>query len=291
MNGWPTNRAFGDADLTPDNFSEFSKQEVDADSKAKGLEQLEPIPPVRSTTPMELSSVIGDDNVKKITDAGKITFHTMGDTGGIHSPQFQFAVADAMAADVDKNGASFFYHLGDVVYYFGQEEYYFGQFYDPYRDYDGPIFAIPGNHDGVVYKGENAKSLDAFVANFCASQPATTPDSQGAVRTTMNQPGVYFTLNAPGCRKGRAGPGQRARVDHRDPSSPIYRQLLSCAEPRHAKADRPGLRGSRHSARLASLRPLPHVRAIHSHCWKEADSLSGGWNGWLLWSAGLEAGE
>jgi Calcineurin-like phosphoesterase len=197
MNGWPTNRAFGDADLTPDNFSEFSKQEVDADSKAKGLEQLEPIPPVRSTTPMELSSVIGDDNVKKITDAGKITFHTMGDTGGIHSPQFQFAVADAMAADVDKNGASFFYHLGDVVYYFGQEEYYFGQFYDPYRDYDGPIFAIPGNHDGVVYKGENAKSLDAFVANFCASQPATTPDSQGAVRTTMNQPGVYFTLNAP----------------------------------------------------------------------------------------------
>jgi Calcineurin-like phosphoesterase len=196
MNGWPANRGFGDPDLTPDNFGDFSKEVIDADSAAKGLEQLEPIPPVRSTTPMELSSVVGADNVQAIQKAGKITFHAVGDTGGIHSPQFQFAVADAMATDV-ASGVSFFYHLGDVVYYFGQEEYYFGQFYDPYRDYNAPIFAIPGNHDGVVYKGENANSLDAFIANFCAPTPAPTPDSQGAVRTTMNQPGVYFTLNAP----------------------------------------------------------------------------------------------
>jgi Calcineurin-like phosphoesterase len=196
-NGRPTNRAFGDPDLTPDNFGDFSKQLVQADSAIRGLEQLGPVPTARSTTPMELSSVIGDASVQAILKAGKITFHSVGDTGGIHSPQFQFAVADGMAADVDNSGAAFFYHLGDVVYYFGQEEYYFGQFYDPYRDYNGPIFAIPGNHDGVVYKGETAKSLDAFIANFCASEPAQTPDSQGAVRTTMNQPGVYFALNAP----------------------------------------------------------------------------------------------
>jgi hypothetical protein len=73
MNGRPSNRAFGDPDLTPDNFSSFSKQEISADSAAKGLEQLEPIPPVRSTTPMELSSVIGVDLVQKIQNAGKIT--------------------------------------------------------------------------------------------------------------------------------------------------------------------------------------------------------------------------
>jgi hypothetical protein len=190
-------RAFGDPDLTPDNFSSFSKQEISADSAAKGLEQLEPVPPPRSTTPMELSSVIGDDVVQKIQKAGKITFHTVGDTGGIHTPQFQFAVADAMADDQDKSGAVFWYHLGDVVYYFGQEQYYFEQFYDPYRNYNAPIFAIPGNHDGAVYKGETEKSLDAFIANFCTSQPTRTPDSQGAVRTTMDQPGVYFTLDAP----------------------------------------------------------------------------------------------
>jgi hypothetical protein len=190
------NRAFGDPDLTPDNFNSFSKQEISADTAAKGLEQLEPIPPVRSTTPMELSSVIGVDLVTEIEKAGKITFHTVGDTGGIHNPEFQFAVADAMAGDL-ASGASFWYHLGDVVYYFGQEQYYFEQFYDPYRNYNAPIFAIPGNHDGAIYKGETAKSLDAFIANFCTSQPTRSPDSQGAVRTTMDQPGVYFTLNAP----------------------------------------------------------------------------------------------
>jgi hypothetical protein len=103
-------RAFGDPDLTPDNFSSFSKQEISADAAAKGLEQLEPFPPARSTTPMELSSVIGADLEQKIEGAGKITFHTVGDTGGIHSPQFQFAVADAMAGDL-ANGASFWYTL------------------------------------------------------------------------------------------------------------------------------------------------------------------------------------
>jgi hypothetical protein len=189
-------RAFGDPNLTPDNFSSFSKQEISADVAAKGLEQLEPIPPVRSTTPMELSSVIGANLVEEIENAGKITFHAVGDTGGVHNPEFQFAVADAMTDDL-AGGASFWYHLGDVVYYFGQEQYYFEQFYDPYRNYNAPIFAIPGNHDGAVYKGETAKSLDAFIANFCTSLPTRSPDSQGAVRTTMDQPGVYFTLNAP----------------------------------------------------------------------------------------------
>lgn len=189
-------RAFADPDLTPDNFSSFSKQEIDADSAAKGLAQLEPIPTPRSTAPMDLASVIGAAAVGKITSSGQIVFHAVGDTGGIHKPEFQFAVADAMAADL-KNGASFWYHLGDVVYYFGQEQYYFDQFYDPYRNYNAPIFAIPGNHDAVVFQGENAKSLAAFLNNFCTSQPTHNPDSQGAVRTTMDQPGVYFTLNAP----------------------------------------------------------------------------------------------
>lgn len=192
----PAIRAFGDPDLTPDNFSSFSQQEVAADSAAKGLAQLEPIPTARNTQPMDLANVIGAGAVAKIKSAGKITFHTVGDTGGIHKPEFQFAVADAMANDLS-GGACFWYHLGDVVYYFGQEQYYFEQFYDPYRDYNAPIFAIPGNHDGAVYQGENARSLAAFLANFCTAAPTQNPDSQGAVRTTMDQPGVYFTLNAP----------------------------------------------------------------------------------------------
>jgi hypothetical protein len=192
----PVTRAFGDPDLTPDNFSEFSQQEITADTKAKEIAQLEPIPAVRSTTPMDLANVIGAQAAQKIQAAGQIVFHAVGDTGGIHSPQFQFAVADAMANDLT-SGATFWYHLGDVVYYFGQDQYYFEQFYDPYRNYNAPIFAIPGNHDAALFQGKTTKSLAAFQANFCTSQPGDNPDAQGAVRTTMDQPGVYFTLNAP----------------------------------------------------------------------------------------------
>ena len=192
----PIARAFADPDLTPDNFSQFSKQQISADAAAKALEQLEPIPPVRSTTPMDLTAVLGPTAAQAIQKSGQITFHAVGDTGGIHNPEFQFAVGDAMASDT-KGGAVFWYHLGDVVYYFGQDQYYFDQFYDPYRNYNAPIFAIPGNHDGAVFTGEGSKSLAAFVSNFCTSQPTHNPDGQGASRTTMDQPGVYFTLNAP----------------------------------------------------------------------------------------------
>jgi hypothetical protein len=149
---------------------------------------------------MDMANVLGATAVAAIEKAGKIVFHTVGDTGGIMKPQFQFAVADAMALDTASakaNGASFWFHLGDVVYYFGQDQYYFEQFYDPYRNYNAPIFAIPGNHDGVLFSGEAATSLAAFLANFCSAQPSNNPDSQGVVRTTMDQPGVYFTLNAP----------------------------------------------------------------------------------------------
>ena len=101
--------------------------------------------------------------------------------------------SEANAADVP----SFLYHLGDVVYYFGEATYYYDQFYEPYRDYPAPIIAIPGNHDGVVYASDPAPTLSAFLRNFCAPNPAASPDAGGLVRTTMNQPGVYFTLDAP----------------------------------------------------------------------------------------------
>jgi hypothetical protein len=189
-------RAFGDPDLTPDNFSQFSKQEIDADTAAKAEDQYQPVPTARTTDPMDLASVLGAAAVAKIQKAGEIVFHAAGDSGGIEKPEFQFAVADAMAKDLS-GGPSFWYHLGDVVYFFGQDQYYFEQFYDPYRNYNAPIFAIPGNHDGAIFAGETARSLDAFKTNFCAETPGHSPDRQGAVRTTMDQPGVYFTLNAP----------------------------------------------------------------------------------------------
>ena len=57
--------------------------------------------------------------------------------------------------------------------------------------------AIPGNHDGVVYAADPAPTLAAFLANFCAPSFAPSPDAGGLARTTMIQPGVYFTFDAP----------------------------------------------------------------------------------------------
>ena len=85
------------------------------------------------------------------------------------------AVADAMSADVQSggvNGPAFFFHLGDVIYNFGEGQYYYDQFYEPFREYDRPIFAIPGNHDGMVFgqssTAPQVPTLAAFLTNFCA---------------------------------------------------------------------------------------------------------------------------
>jgi hypothetical protein len=92
---------------------------------------------------------------------------------------------------------SFYYHLGDAVYYFGEGEYYYDQFFEAYRNYPAPILGIPGNHDGIVYPTDPATTLQAYLRNFCASAPAPSPDAGGLSRTTMIQPGVYYTFDAP----------------------------------------------------------------------------------------------
>lgn len=176
--------------------------------------QVQPVPPPRMAQPrMDLADVIGQDGVTKIQQAGQISFHAVGDTGAAKVDHAQTvatalaheeSVADLMAADVQAGGPgapSFLFHLGDIIYSFGEAQYYHDQFYEPYRAYDRPIFAIPGNHDGMLFGATTATpqvaSLEAFLRNFCATVPGPSPDSGGLVRSVMTQPGVYFTLDAP----------------------------------------------------------------------------------------------
>jgi hypothetical protein len=172
-------------------------------------DQVQQIPAPQATPPrMDLTQVLGKDVLDAIAKARKISFHAVGDTGAAKINAFQTAaqartneatVADAMTADLMAAGAdapAFFFHLGDVVYYFGEAQYYNDQFYDPYRAYDRPIFAIPGNHDGAVF-GAQVPSLEAFVRNFCSASLTHSPDAGGLVRSAMTQPGVYFALDAP----------------------------------------------------------------------------------------------
>ena len=193
---------FANPTYTADNFYKYSAGDLAGDAKLRAIQALEPIPAPRVKPPVfDLGSVLPAEAVAQIQASGNLVFHSVGDTGGIIRAEPQLAVADAMAADLSgKTYASglpaFFFHLGDVVYYFGQEKYYPEQFYDPYRNYDAPILAIPGNHDGVMYKKEPIPySLQPFVSNFCTATPVQAAPS--FARTTMTQPGVYFVLTAP----------------------------------------------------------------------------------------------
>ena len=177
--------------------------------------QVQPIPPTRpNALPyLDLADFLPTDVADAINQAARITFHAVGDTGAAKVTRSQTAataiqheagVADAMAADVQSqglNGPAFFFNLGDLIYNFGEGQYYYDQFYEPFREYDRPIFAIPGNHDGMVFGSASSApqvpTLAAFLTNFCAAEPGPSPDSGGLVRSVMTQPGVYFTLDAP----------------------------------------------------------------------------------------------
>jgi hypothetical protein len=177
--------------------------------------QVQPIPPARTGVPsyLDLQNFIPPDMYAAIETAEKIVFHAVGDTGAAKvsvrqsaavSIGNEAAVADAMVADVQtggETGPAFFFHLGDVIYEFGEAQYYYDQFYEPFREYDRPIFAIPGNHDGMVFgqasSAPQVPTLAAFLTNFCAGSPGPSADAPTIVRSVMTQPGVYFTLDAP----------------------------------------------------------------------------------------------
>ena len=201
---------FGEVQMTPDptqflhaaNDSQFYK-EVDKETVGELIQSI-PAPRDRKNLLMSLADAYGatgEAKVKAITALKQIVFHCVGDTGSTRGPATIEEVADKMCADMQEaNPAdipSFFYHLGDVVYDFGQDDYYYDQFFDPYRNYNAPIFAIPGNHDGEVYPADPSGSLQAFQKVFCAGSVASLPESHGLRRTAMTQPGVYFTLDAP----------------------------------------------------------------------------------------------
>ena len=209
-------RLFADPVPTPDETSfqadNSSDQYYASPYYLTHVNDLQPVPAPRVSPPrMELSDVLSAALLDPIANAKRITFHAVGDTGAAKrtkSPSAALAdeagVADAMVADLQAGGPdapAFFFHLGDVVYEFGQDQYYYDQFYEPFREYDRPIFAIPGNHDGVVYGDSTTTpavpTLQAFERNFCATTPGPAADAGALVRSTMNQPGVYFTLDAP----------------------------------------------------------------------------------------------
>jgi hypothetical protein len=171
--------------------------------------KLEKIPdPIRNPPVLTLADIIGKADAKKIAAKKSISFHAVGDTGHIGggTEDMQEYVADAMAADFDiahpANSPAFFFHLGDVNYFDNTDKGYQEQFYVPYKRYPGKIIAIPGNHDGEIYKYDGSSvgqktTCAAFIRNFVQPQASVPPAAGTIYRQMVSQPGVYWSLEAP----------------------------------------------------------------------------------------------
>lgn len=194
--------------LPPSNtFSKPRRPFGDPIAALKPNPTFKPIPPdhiMPADLTYDLEKMLGADKITAIQNAGKLVFHSVGDTGGVNGTAIEDELAVQMEQQITQanagNAASFYYHLGDVVYYNGQTAGYKPQFYEPYQYYPAPIFAVPGNHDGdnVVRPGDppdTEPSLEGFFENFCAAVRAPAEESPYAY--TVDQPWPYWTLQAP----------------------------------------------------------------------------------------------
>ncbi len=169
----------------------------------------QPLPTPNGESPFrfDLGQILHPDAVQKITQDGKLVFHSVGDTGDERGKEMDF-VAKMMTTDYDHSAdtevPAFFYHLGDVVYFAGDIDKYGECFYETYAEYPALIVAIPGNHDcqpddpqdGPVDPAK--KPLDGFVQNFMSKDPTQLGSLKTtSSRTQMNLPNVYWTFTTP----------------------------------------------------------------------------------------------
>lgn len=135
----------------------------------------------------------GAATIQGIHKAGQIVFHSIGDSGASNAGKYknEITVADQLTLDCHNSSPAdrpaFLFHLGDVVYDFGESQYYYDQFYEPFRNYAAPIFAVPGNHDSFVIPNTPPAQtpLTIFSRNFCATQPTITQEAGSLHRTAM----------------------------------------------------------------------------------------------------------
>jgi hypothetical protein len=143
----------------------------------------------------------------------EVSFFVLGDPG--EGDDSQYHLLRPLAA-LEK-GIRFTYIVSDVIYPAGDALDYYDNFFWPYRNLQGPIFAVPGNHDW--YDG-----LHGFMTHLCGADPDLRPplhpstnrfkrafldltwrepretpaavlDEMRKLRKASNQPGPYFALD------------------------------------------------------------------------------------------------
>lgn len=172
-------------------FPVFKKDSPDDSDKFQSL----PEPPGAYPFHLDLKKIL-KENLSQ-----KLVFQMVGDTGSVRNPDFQQLVVSRMIdqfheTDMKTDHPKFLYHLGDVVYNFGEASNYPAQFFNPYQKYPGPIFAIPGNHDGDInpVSPDPYDSLSAFKKVFCNTDQMPIPFNGGTNNLGATQPNVFWTL-------------------------------------------------------------------------------------------------
>src|SRR5215211_3208441 len=116
----------------------------------------------------ELGRAPGDDLLIDLSDRDEIAFLVLGDTGeGDHS---QYAVVPPLLSQAP--GTAFAFVLSDVIYPAGGVNEYEDKFFRPYKDYPGPIYAVPGNHDWY-------DDANGFMFWFCGAESPPPKGSSG----------------------------------------------------------------------------------------------------------------
>ncbi len=84
-----------------------------------------------------------DFTVTDYAHRSEISVALLGDTG--EGDGSQYAVVPGLLTET--GDCEFMFIVSDVVYPAGGIDEYEDKFYRPYKDYPGPVYAVPGNHD------------------------------------------------------------------------------------------------------------------------------------------------
>jgi len=117
-----------------------------------------------------------------VGNEGDFSFIVIGDTG--EGDPSQMSLRDQLIAASKRDPVKFLVLSSDVIYPDGKMKDYETNFYLPFKGFEKPIYAIPGNHDWFdADEGFNANFLDAESAEL-ALRARLAADLQTKVITT-----------------------------------------------------------------------------------------------------------
>jgi hypothetical protein len=145
------------------------------------------------------------DTVIRRDDPDHFSFMVIGDTGEGDAPQYSVVPGFLKVSQ----GTKFAVLASDVVYPVGSADDYGTKFCRPYKDYQAPIYAIPGNHDWY-------EDLHGFMREFCDAPPLAPQAPPRRLTRAWLRSLLWHSPRTPdeqrlaGARQLRSAPAQQA---------------------------------------------------------------------------------